>query len=160
MPVPYSTRTITKVYREMIIRLHRKWLRKGYSIGILYVDGQRICETLEDQDRGLREDMPLEEIRRLKVKGETAIPIGRYQITWTYSPRFNKMLPLLNSVPGYEGIRIHSGNRAKDTEGCILCGRNTEVGTVTNSRYWTNKVNSMIERAIKDKQTVTINIHY
>ena len=143
----------------MKIELHRKWRKKGYSIGILYIDGKRICETLEDEDRGLFEDMSLSDIRRVKVKGETAIPVGRYQITWTYSPRFRKMLPLLNGVPGYEGIRIHSGNKARDTEGCILCGRNTEVGTVTNSRYWTGKVNALIERAIKAKEEVTISIH-
>ena len=144
----------------MKIDLHRKWRKKGYSIGILSVNGTRICETLEDQDRGLRYDMPLDQIMKLKVKGETAIPIGRYQITWTYSPRFKKMLPLLNGVPGYEGVRIHSGNKAKDTEGCILPGRNTETGTVTNSRYWTNKVNAMIETACKRKEEVTITIHY
>ena len=144
----------------MKIRLHRKWLKKGYSIGILYVNGERICETLEDTDRGLQEFNPLEEIKAKKIPGETAIPIGTYQITWTYSPRFKKMLPLLNGVPGYEGVRIHSGNRAQDTEGCILCGRNTEPGTVTSSRYWTGKVNSLIEKAIKNKEEVTITIHY
>ena len=53
-----------------------------------------------------------------------------------------------------------SGNKAKDTEGCILCGRNTKVGMVTNSRYWTNKVNSLIETAYKRKEEVTITIHY
>lgn len=144
----------------MRIELHRKWLRKGYSIGILYVNGKRVCESLEDQDRVLLQTMPIEEIRRRKVKGETAIPIGTYKVSWTYSPRFNKYLPLLNDVPGFEGIRIHSGNKAKDTEGCILLGRNTEVGTVTNSRYWTNKVNAMIEAAAKRKEEILITIHY
>lgn len=144
----------------MKIELHRKWRKKGYSIGILYVNGQRICETLEDEDRGLRSDMALATIRQLKVKGETAIPVGTYQVAYTYSPKFKKMLPLLMNVPGYDGIRIHSGNTAKHTEGCLLCGRNTEVGTVTNSRYWTNKVNAMIEQATKQKEQVIINIHW
>ena len=144
----------------MKIDLHRKWRKKGYSIGILSIDGKRICETLEDQDRQLCENDSLKMIKEFKVYGETAIPLGRYQITWTYSPRFKKMLPLLNGVPGFEGIRIHSGNKAKDTEGCILLGRNTEVGTVTNSRYWTNKVNGLIEAACKRKEEVTITIHY
>lgn len=144
----------------MKIELHRKWRKKGYSIGILYINGQRICETLEDQDRKLNEDMSLKDILAIKIKGETAIPLGCYQVTWSFSPRFNKYLPLLVGVPGYSGIRIHSGNKAKDTEGCILCGRNTEVGTVTNSRYWTNKVNDMIYKALKANESVTINIHY
>ena len=144
----------------MKIDLHRKWRRKGYSIGILSIDGKRTCETLEDQDRGLNEDMNLKDIMKIKVMKETAIPLGRYQVTWAFSVRFNKMLPLLIGVPGFAGIRIHSGNKAKDTEGCILCGRNTEVGTVTNSRYWTNKVNGLIEAACKRKEEVTITIHY
>ena len=144
----------------MKIRLHRKWLKKGYSIGILYINGTRICETLEDEDRGLQEFNPLEEIKKKKIKGETAIPVGTYQVTWTYSPRFKKMLPLLNGVPGYEGIRIHSLNTAKETEGCIGCGRNTKVGTITNSRYWTNKVCAMIEKACKNGEQVTITIYW
>lgn len=144
----------------MKIDLHRKWRKKGYSIGILSINGQRICETLEDEDRGLYEGMSLSDIKKRKVAGETAIPTGRYQVAYTYSPRFKKMLPLLMGVPGYEGIRIHAGNRAKDTEGCILCGRNTEVATVTNSRYWTGKVNSLIEKAVKNKEEVTISIHH
>lgn len=147
-------------FRQMNIELHRKWRKKGYSIGILYINGQRICETLEDEDRGLTQAQSLEVIKARKIKGETAIPLGTYQIAWTYSPRFKKMLPLLMNVPGYDGIRIHSGNRAKDTEGCILCGRNTETGTVTNSRYWTNKVNTLIEKAVKNREEVIINIHH
>ena len=144
----------------MKIELHRKWRKQGYSIGVLYVDGRRICETLEDEDRGLSSDMSLSEILRKKVKGETAIPTGTYLVRWTYSPKYKRMMPLLDGVPGYSGIRIHSGNRAKDTEGCILCGRNTEVGTVTNSRYWTGKVQGMIESAAKRNEEVTIRIHH
>ena len=63
----------------MRIDLHRKWRKKGYSIGIFSINGKRICESLEDQDRGLRDDMPLSKIKELKIKGETAIPIGSYQ---------------------------------------------------------------------------------
>ncbi len=144
----------------MKIELHRKWLKPGYSIGVLYINGNRICETLEDQDRGLSASMPLAEVKALKIKGQTAIPVGIYQVVMSYSPRFKKMLPLVMNVPAYEGIRIHSGNYAKDTEGCILCGRNTKPGMVTNSRYWTNKVIAMIDAACKRKEKITIHIHY
>lgn len=144
----------------MKIELHRKWRKQGYSIGILYVDGKRICETLEDQDRGLKQELSLATIKQLKIKGETAIPVGTYEVKMTYSPRFKKRLPLLVDVPGYEGIRIHYGNDSRDTEGCILCGRNTKVGTVTESRTWTNKVIGMIDEAIKKKEKVTIEIHW
>jgi hypothetical protein len=144
----------------MKIDLHRKWRKKGYSIGILSVNGVRICETVEDQDRGLKSELSAATIKQMKVKGETAIPVGTYKVIVTHSPRFNKMLPLLVNVPGFEGVRIHSGNTAKDTEGCILCGRNTEPGKVTDSRLWTGKVIDMIEKAIEKKEEVTITIHY
>ncbi|MBR1448814.1 MAG: hypothetical protein IJ588_08750 [Prevotella sp.] len=144
----------------MKIELHRKYRKKSYSIGILYIDGVRICETLEDTDRGLSQSDGLESINKNKIKGETAIPTGTYQIALTFSPRFKKLLPLLLNVPGYEGVRIHSGNTAKDTEGCILCGRNTQVGAVMNSRYWTNKVITIIQQAIDRKEQVTITIYH
>lgn len=144
----------------MRIDLHRKWRKHGYSIGILSINGERICETLEDTDRGLKAELSLATIKQLKVHGETAIPVGTYQVTMSYSPRFKKMLPLVMGVPGFEGIRIHSGNHAKDTEGCILCGRNTAVGTVTDSRYWTNKVIARIDEAVKRKEEILICIHY
>ena len=144
----------------MRIDLHRKWRKKGYSIGILSINGERICETLEDEDRGLKAELSPYTLNQLKVYGQTAIPIGTYQVVMSYSHRFKKMLPLLMGVPAYSGARIHSGNTAKDTEGCILCGRNTAVGTVTNSRYWTNKVIARIDEAVKRKEEVTINIHW
>ena len=143
----------------MIIDLHRKWRKSGYSIGILSIDGERVCETIEDADRGLNQTDSLETIKEKKIKGKTAIPTGTYEIKVTYSPRFKKNLPLLLNVPGYDGVRIHSGNTAEDTEGCILCGKNTEVGKVTNSRFWTGKVIEAIEKALKSGR-VFINIHY
>ena len=143
----------------MKIELERRWKRKGYTIGVLSVNGQRICETVEDEDRGLTADMPLKELQAKKVKGQTAIPTGTYKVVITYSPRFKKQLPLLQNVPGYEGVRIHPGNTAKDTEGCILCGRNTIKGGVTDSRLWTGRVIDMIDKTLKSKEEVTIWIH-
>ena len=148
------------MFKLMRIDLHRKWRKNGYSIGILSINGERICETLEDTDRGLKAELSPATLKQMKVYGETAIPVGTYQVTMSYSPRFKKMLPLVMGVPAFEGIRIHSGNYAKDTEGCILCGRNTATGTVTNSRYWTNKVIARIDEAIKRKEEVTITIHW
>ena len=144
----------------MILDLHRKYRKPGYTIGLLYVNGAYVCNTLEDTDRGLTDKMSSQEIAAIKVKGKTAIPTGRYKILMTYSPRFKKDMPLLCAVKGFEGIRIHSGNTASDTEGCILCGRNTEVGKVTDSRFWTEKVYQYIRLGLQEKSGVKINIHW
>lgn len=141
----------------MKLELHRKYRKDGYTIGLLYIDGKFICNTLEDTDRGLTYDMSEAAIAAIKVKSKTAIPTGLYKVLMTYSPRFKKAMPILCNVRGFSGIRIHSGNTAEDTEGCILCGMNTEVGKVTNSRFWTEKVYEYIRQGIKGG--VIISIH-
>ncbi len=119
----------------MRILLQRHALKAGYTIGRMEINGRYFCDTLEDTDRGLRENMTEDEIAALKVKGATAIPTGTYRIDMqTRSPRFGRVLPRLVSVKGYAGVLIHSGNTAADTEGCILVGENRERGKVLNSR--------------------------
>ena len=122
----------------MRITLIRIANRPTYCIGKLYIDGKWFCDTLEDTDRGLDDRMSLEEIKKMKIKGETAIPTGIYQVLLTYSPKYKKIMPLINNVKGYSGIRIHSGNTHKDTEGCLLVGKNKEVGKVLDSRITFN----------------------
>ena len=141
----------------MLITIDRAWKKDGYTISRLYVNGELFgCNTLEDTDRGLRQDMHLEEIKNKKVYGQTAIPSGSYECVYTYSNRFKKMLPLLLNVKGFEGIRIHSGNSAKDTEGCILVGLNLKNGMVLNSREWTNRLVSKMKEAWNRKERVII----
>ena len=118
----------------MKLELVRIAFRDTYTIGKLYIDGVWFCDTIEDTDRGLDDSMSVDEILKKKIKGETAIPTGVYKIEITYSPKYKRMMPLLIGVKGYSGIRIHSGNTSKDTEGCLLVGRNTKVGMVTDSR--------------------------
>lgn len=119
----------------MRILLQRHALKAGYTIGRMEINGRYFCDTLEDTDRGLSEEMSEDEIAALKVKGATAIPTGTYRIDMqTRSPRFGRVLPRLVSVKGYAGVLIHSGNTAADTEGCILVGENRERGKVLNSR--------------------------
>lgn len=142
----------------MKIELHRKYRKNGYTIGLLYINGQFVCNTLEDTDRGLTSAMSVNDIAAVKVKGKTAIPTGSYPVIMSYSPRFKKQMPLVCGVKGFEGIRIHSGNSAEDTEGCILCGKNTEVGRITSSKMWTEKVYGYIRGGLK--QGVTIDIHW
>ena len=141
----------------MEILIDRAWKKDGYTISRLYVNGKLFgCNTLEDTDRGLNQSMELNEIKKKKVYGQTAIPIGSYECVYTYSNRFKKMLPLLLNVKGFEGIRIHSGNSAKDTEGCILIGKNDKKGWVSDSRFWTSKLIQTMKTAWDKKEKVTI----
>lgn len=142
----------------MEIDLHRKYKKDGYTIGKLSINGKSICDTLEDTDRELTSDMSEEEIKERKVFGKTAIPVGEYKVVMTYSNRFKKQMPLLLDVKGFSGIRIHSGNTAEDTEGCILCGKNSEKGKVLNSKVFTELVYQHIRYGINEG--VTIKIHW
>lgn len=124
----------------MIITVRRIAMKDTYTIGKLYIDGVYFCDTIEDKDRGLDDSMEESEIRKKKVYGLTAIPLGTYKVEITYSPKFKKNLPLLIGVKGFEGIRIHSGNTAKDSLGCIIVGRNKKVGMVLDSRSTMTKL--------------------
>lgn len=124
----------------MIITLRRIAMKDTYTIGKLYIDGVYFCDTVEDKDRGLDDSMEESTIKSRKVYGETAIPLGTYKVEITYSPKFRKNLPLLYNVKGFEGIRIHSGNTAKDSLGCIIVGKNKKVGMVLDSRSTMTKL--------------------
>lgn len=139
----------------MRITLVRIANRPTYCIGKLYIDGVYFSDVIEDVDRGLDDRMSLEEILARKVKGETAIPTGIYEVTITYSPKYKKLMPLINNVKGYSGIRIHSGNTAKDTEGCLIVGKNTKVGMVTESRV---TYNALFKRLSQTKSKIIIDI--
>jgi len=121
----------------MKLELERKALREAYTIGRLFVDGDGFCDTLEDK---VRPD-------GVKVWGETAIPAGVYKVIITESARFKRRLPLLVDVPMFEGIRIHPGNTAVDTHGCILVGVNSIKGKVTQSKATFNKLFALMEKA-------------
>ena len=101
----------------MNLYVYRDTLKPGVTLGKLYIDGVYFCETLEDEMR-----------TGPKVKGATAIPCGTYAVRLTMSPRFDRVMPLVANVPGFTGIRIHAGNDADDTEGCLLVG--TAPGTL------------------------------
>lgn len=130
----------------MNIIVERAWKKDTYTIGKLIIDGKRICETIEDKDRGLTDNMSVDEIKKKKVYGETAIPAGTYTISMTViSPKFKSrawakkyggIVPRILNVKGFDGVLLHPMNTAKDSYGCIGMGRNTAVGKVTNSTYW------------------------
>lgn len=98
----------------MDIKVIRTNFNEEATIGEMYVNGIFQCYTLEDVVRPAGAP---------KVYGKTAIPEGTYKVKLTMSQRFKYVLPLLVDVPGFEGIRIHPGNTAADTEGCILVGQ-------------------------------------
>ena len=106
----------------MQLQLIRKVFTDQSTIGELSVNGAFECFTLEDK------------VRPVKIKGETAIPGGTYEVAVTFSNKFQKFLPLLLDVPNFDGIRIHTGNTAKDTLGCILVGQGKGVDSISSSR--------------------------
>ena len=111
----------------MILTLDRTLYEKDATVGELFIDGEWECYSLEDAVRDGK-----------KIPGQTAIPVGRYEVLITMSPRFKRRLPLLINVPGFDGIRIHPGNTADDTEGCLLVGerviRHEGMPFLTHSR--------------------------
>ncbi len=114
----------------MEISVLRRQSASGATIGKLYINGDYECYTLEDEIR----EVPGRPVEEWKVPGRTAIPAGRYRLVIDYSNRFGRMMPHILEVPGFEGIRIHCGNSAKDTEGCILLGEMAGAVTISFSR--------------------------
>lgn len=149
----------------------RKFRGATYTIGRLYVDGVRFCDTLEDPDRGLTSDMGVEEISEKKVHGDTAIPAGLYEVSMGFvSPKFatrswawpyGGIVPRLLDVPGFDGILIHPGNTQADTMGCILPGRNNVKGRVNESTitYLRLMDNYLMPAHLRGEQ-ITISIRY
>lgn len=134
----------------MKLRVERLWKKPAYTVGRLFVDGKFFCNTLEDTVRDLSNEK--------KVYGKTAIPYGEYKVVYNWSPKFGRNLPRLLNVPAFEGILIHPGNTADDSAGCILVGRNTEVGRFTESRYTSDKLNVLIEDVQRGGESITIEI--
>ena len=140
----------------MKLTVKRIALKPTYTIGKLYIDGVYFCDTLEDPNRDHNKDGDLNDIGEGKVWGDTAIPFGIYRMILSYSPKFKRILPRLLNVPHFEGILIHRGNTSKDTHGCILVGKNTEVGKVTSSTVWEEKLVKLLKDSGQKEFTVEI----
>ena len=134
----------------MLIEVKRLYKKADYTIGKMYIDGEYFCDTLEDTDRGLKQEYSLSELKELKEYGKTAIPTGEYKVAITYSNRFDKMLPLIHDVPAFSGVRIHSGNTHNDTDGCILVGKNRAKGKVLDSRKTMAELMKILEYKINE----------
>ena len=124
---------------KMKLILTRHARRADYTIGRLEDEnGMKICDTLEPTWRDYKGG-------EMKNPKKSAIPEGSYRVVVTKSQRFQKYLPLLVGVPGFEGVRIHAGNTSRDTEGCILVGHNLQVGNVLWSRITLERLMRLIE---------------
>ena len=143
----------------MELILERIAKRKTYTIGRLYEaypqgEGEGLlyfCDTLEPTWRDY-------EHGAYKVKGRSAIPEGRYAVVISFSPKFQQWLPILLGVPKFEGIRIHAGNSAEDTEGCILVGKNKLVGQLVDSRIWVHRLKQKIVEAKSRGESVWLTV--
>lgn len=135
----------------MLLELHRDTLLDTATLGTIVIDGELQCQTLEDADRHL-------EAGGKKLYGKTAIPRGTYEITVDYSQRFKRPLPRLLFVPGFEGVRIHPGNTAADTEGCILVGRRRQGYMILDSRMAFNPLHERIRNELQQGRKVYIRI--
>jgi hypothetical protein len=135
----------------MKLLVQRELLTDKSTIGTLYVDGIRECHTLEDKDRHLEEGGE-------KVYGETAIPRGIYGVVINFSQRFKQPMPQVLNVPGFEGIRIHPGNTAEDTHGCILVGIGIGQDKLYNSRQAYERLFNKLEAAEALGEEITIEV--
>lgn len=153
----------------MKIVLDRKWRKTDYTIGRLYIDDEFFCNTLEDTDRELHQNMDIRVLRNKKIPNQTAIPTGVYEITLDVkSPKYstydfyneacNGYLPRLLDVPGFDGILIHCGSNASHSSGCILVGNNTVKGGLTNSKETFKALYSKLNSAKENGEKIIIEI--
>lgn len=117
----------------MEIKVTRKEFTNSSTIGEMSIDGEFFCYTLEDVKR------------EVKVYGETCIPYGRYKVIVNMSNRFKCLMPLVLDVPQFEGIRIHKGNKAIDTHGCILVGLTKDKDFIGMSKIAFEKLMKRLE---------------
>lgn len=141
----------------MELKVYRKYYTDKSTVGELWINNQFFCFTLEDYDR-LRKGLP-------KVKSETAIPAGKYNLIVNKSERFSKLagkdvfMPLLINVPQFEGVRIHNGNKPEHTDGCILVGLSKEKDFIGMSKVCFQKLMERFANTLEEKHTIEI-IHY
>ena len=138
--------------------LERLFCKRVYTIGTLSIGDDYFCDTLEDTVRDLNKDGDLEDYGEIKIWGETAIPYGRYKVLVTYSPKFRRDLPLILDVKHFTGIRIHRGATHRNTSGCVLVGRNTAKGRLSEGEYYEKKLTMLLRQYQNENEEIFINI--
>ncbi len=139
--------------------LKRIAYRERYTIGRLYVDGEYFCDTIEDVVRELPEVCPNTPHWKgcacgEKILGETAIPAGEYRVVLRESPKFKRVLPLVEGVPHFLGILFHRGVDERSSSGCIIVGENKVVGKVLNSGDCERR---LVER-LRDEKDINLRV--
>lgn len=152
----------------MLLTIKRIYKGSRYTIGHLYIDGLRFCDTLEDRDRGLRDGMTLAAIKLRKIWGKTAVPTGSYRIDMhtvshsmkskSWAKAYRGIVPRLVNVKGFEGVLIHPGNTDADTAGCVLVGENKVKGKVVNSVKTYHALMAKLLEADGMGETITLEI--
>ena len=137
----------------MELKTQRIAFKPTYTIGKFYINGTYFCDTLEDTTRDLNKDG----IDEVKIFAQTSIPYGTYKVTLVHSPHFNRLVPLLHDVNGFTAVEIHIGNTPADTLGCILVGKNTIKGQLTESTITFNKLMEIITNS-EEQDNITIEI--
>lgn len=124
---------------------------ENFTLGKMYLDGVLFCQTCEDEERHLDEGGN-------KVYGKTAIPKGRYALTLSFSHKFGKLLPEVLSVPGFSGVRIHGGNKAEDSLGCVLVGKVRTATGIAQCKDTVERIIGLLQTAEDRGEIVTLEI--
>ena len=135
----------------MKLKLIREIFTPTETLGSLFIDNKFFCYTLEDFDRGLDKSMDLKTVQAIKVHSNTAIPLGTYKVSLSVSNRFKRLMPEIQSVPGFAGVRIHGGNTHLNTEGCILVAKNRSVNKVSTFGKIRNWIQGTMEAELTKK---------
>lgn len=149
----------------IVLNLKRIYKGSTYTIGHLYINNKYFCDTLEDIDRGLHQNMSLSDIQKIKVNHKTAIPSGKYKVSLkeislrfknrSWAIPYKGKIPRLLEVPGFDGVLIHPGNFDKDTSGCILIGFNKIKGQLVDS---VSTFSKFMNEILKDQDNIILNI--
>lgn len=138
----------TEEFHVLHLTVVRTEFTNKYTMGKLLIDGAYFCDTLEDTVRE----------RGVKIPGETAIQAGKYDVILTFSSKFQRTLPLLLDVPNFDGIRIHNGSYAADSQGCILVGERYRDGMLTKSKLTISKLMDLLRIYETQSYKITIEI--
>lgn len=150
----------------MEVLVKRVFNCETYCISHIYINGEYICDGIEDTDRMLDDSMSVEYIKKHKVYAKTAIPTGTYKLVMNViSPKFREKeyymnfcrgrMPRLLDVKGFDGILWHRGTTEKDSAGCLILGYNKIKGKVLYSQFAFEKVYTLLKAAYKAKEEIT-----